>query len=100
MEIWESAMLLAVVLFGVGLAGTALRRDFLGMMLSLGIMYISGIIVFTAATVPLAQVDGHIIAVFGMILLVSHFVLGIALMKKLGLNYASFKTEMLRMLRG
>jgi NADH-quinone oxidoreductase subunit K len=85
----EQALILAGVLFGLGLIGVLVRRNILFMLLSIEIMLNASALAFVVAGSRWAQPDGQVMFIFILTMAASEVAVGLALLLQL---YHQFKT--------
>ena len=76
----EHGLVLAAVLFAIGLTGVLVRRDMLFILLSLEIMLNAAGLAFVAAGAGWAQADGQIMFIFILAAAASEVALALALL--------------------
>lgn len=82
-------LILAVLLFGLGLVGLLTRRNILFMLISIEIMLNASGLTFVAAGTRWAQADGQVMFVFILAMAAAEVSVGLALVLRL---YQIFKT--------
>jgi len=85
----EYSLILAAILFALGLAGVLLRRNIVFMLMSVEIMLNAAGLAFVTAGARWGQVDGQIMFMFILTMAAAEVSVGLALVLHL---YHSFKT--------
>ncbi len=85
----EHGLILAAVLFGLGLAGVLARRNIVFMLMSIEIMLNAVGLAFVVAGARWGQVDGQIMFIFILTMAAAEVSVGLALVLQF---YHSFKT--------
>jgi NADH-quinone oxidoreductase subunit K len=85
----EHGLILAAILFGLGLTGVLIRRNIVFMLMSVEIMLNAAGIAFVVAGARWGQVDGQIMFIFILTMAAAEVSVGLALVLQL---YHSFKT--------
>ncbi len=85
----EHGLILAAVLFGLGLAGVLVRRNIVFMLMSIEIMLNAVGLAFVVAGARWEQVDGQIMFIFILTMAAAEVSVGLALVLQF---YHSFKT--------
>lgn len=85
----EHGLILAGILFSIGLAGLLVRRNILMMLLCVEIMLNSAGLAFVTAGSGLRQVDGQIMMIFILTMAAAEVAVGLALVIQF---YHAFKT--------
>jgi NADH-quinone oxidoreductase subunit K len=85
----EHGLILAAVLFALGLAGVLMRRNIVFMLMSVEIMLNAVGIAFVVAGARWGQVDGQVMFIFILTMAAAEVSVGLALVLQL---YHSFKT--------
>ncbi len=85
----EQVLLLAAVLFSLGLAGLLVRRNILFMLISIEVMLNAAGLAFVAAGARWGQADGQVMFMFILTMAAAEVSVGLALILQL---YQQFKT--------
>lgn len=85
----EQVLLLAAVLFSLGLAGLLVRRNILFMLISIEIMLNAAGLAFVAAGASWGEADGQVMFLFILTMAAAEVSVGLALILRL---YQQFKT--------
>jgi len=85
----EHGLVLAAILFALGLAGVLLRRNIVFILMSLEIMLNAAGIAFVAAGARWGQADGQVMFIFILAMAAAEVSVGLALVLQL---YRRFKT--------
>lgn len=85
----EHGLILASILFGLGLIGVLVRRNILFILLSIEIMFNAAGLAFVVAGMRWGQVDGQAMFIFILAVAAAEVAVGLALVLKL---YHSLKT--------
>jgi NADH-quinone oxidoreductase subunit K len=85
----EHGLILAAILFVLGLAGVLIRRNIVFMLMSVEIMLNAAGLAFVVAGARWGQVDGQIMFIFILTMAAAEVSVGLALVLQL---YHSFKT--------
>jgi NADH-quinone oxidoreductase subunit K len=85
----EHSLLLAAILFGLGLAGILIRRNVVFMLMSVEIMLNSSGLAFVAAGSRWGEADGQVMFMFILAMAAAEVAVGLALVLQL---YHRFKT--------
>lgn len=93
-------LILSAILFSIGLAGLAFRRNLLLILLSIEILLNSANLSFIAAGARWEDLTGQVFAFFGMTLAAAEVTVGLALAILLFRNAGSVDTEKITLLKG
>jgi len=85
----EHGLILAAILFGLGLTGVLVRRNIVFMLMSVEIMLNAVSLAFVVAGARWGQVDGQVMFIFILTMAAAEVSVGLALVLQL---YHSFKT--------
>ncbi len=96
----EQALVLAALLFALGLAGVLVRRNVLYMLMSIEIMLNATALAFVAAGARWAQPDGQVMFVFVLALAAAEVAVGLALLLLLYRRFGTLDADALSELRG
>lgn len=94
------ALLLAVVLFALGLVGVLVRRNLLFMLMSIEIMLNAAGLAFIAAGARWAQADGQIMFILVLTLAAAEVAVGLALVLQLYHKLETFDADAADKLKG
>ena len=95
-----SALVLAIVLFGLGLIGLLSRRNILYMLLSLEIMLNAAALAFIAGGARWGQVDGEIMFLFILTLAAAEVSVALGIVLQLSHRFRTVDADALCELRG
>lgn len=96
----EHALLLAAMLFCLGLAGLMVRRNFLFMLMCLEIMTNAVALAFVAAGSRWAQPDGQIMFILVLTLAAAEAAIGLALVLQLYRRFRSLDIDAISEMHG
>ncbi|HUR40789.1 MAG TPA: NADH-quinone oxidoreductase subunit NuoK [Verrucomicrobiae bacterium] len=96
----EHGLMLASVLFALGLFGLLVRRNVLFVLMSLEIMLNAAALAFVAAGSRWAQPDGQIMFILIVTLAASEAAVGLALVLQVYKRYVTLDTDSLAGMRG
>lgn len=96
----EHGLMLAIVLFALGLLGLLVRRNVLFVLMSLEVMLNAAALAFVAAGSRWGQPDGQIMFVMIVSLAASEAAVGLALVLQVYRRYVSLDTDALAGMKG
>ncbi len=96
----EYGLLLAVILFSLGLAGVLIRRNILFVLLSIEIMLNAAGLAFVAAGSRWGQPDGQVMFIFILAMAAAEVSVGLALVLLMHHDRKSLDTDQASKLRG
>ncbi len=96
----EHALLVAAVLFVLGLAGLVLRRNLLFMLMSIEVMLNASGLAFVAAGARWGQPDGQVMFVFVLATAAAEVAVGLALLLLLYQRFRTLDTGAASLMRG
>jgi NADH-quinone oxidoreductase subunit K len=96
----EHGLLLAAVLFALGLLGLLMRRNVLFVLMSLEIMLNAAALAFIAAGSRWGQADGQIMFILIVSLAAAEACVGLALILQVYKRYTSLDTDALASMKG
>lgn len=96
----EHALLVAAILFVLGLAGLVLRRNLLFMLMSIEVMLNAAGLAFVAAGARWGQPDGQVMFVFVLATAAAEVAVGLALLLLLYQRFKTLDTGAASLLRG
>ena len=96
----EHALLLAVLLFALGLMGVLVRRNVLFVLMSIEIMLNAAGLAFVAAGARWQQADGQVLFLFILSVAAAEVAVGLALVLRLYRGLATLDTDAADHLRG
>ena len=96
----EQALVLAALLFCLGLAGVLVRRNVLFVFMSLEIMLNAAGLAFVAAGARWGSADGQVMFLFSLAIAAAEVSVGLALVIRLYHDRRSLDTDRARRLRG
>lgn len=96
----EHALLVAAVLFVLGLAGLVLRRNLLFMLMSIEVMLNAAGLAFVAAGARWGQPDGQVMFVFVLATAAAEVAVGLALLLLLYQRFKTLDTGAASLMRG
>lgn len=95
----EHGLILATVLFAVGLCGLVARRNAIFMLLSVEVLLNAAALVFVVADARWGAVDGQSMFLFILAMAASEVAVGLALIYQLYRHYGTLDTDKMRQLR-
>ena len=93
-------LLLAGILFGIGLAGVLARRNVIFLLMSLEVMLNAAGLAFVAAGARWAQPDGQVVFLFVLAMAAAEVAIGLALVLALYHHYATLDVDAASRMRG
>ena len=96
----EHALLVAAILFVLGLAGLVLRRNLLFMLMSIEVMLNAAGLAFVAAGARWGQPDGQVMFVFVLATAAAEVAVGLALLLLLYQRFKTLDTGAASLMRG
>lgn len=96
----EHALLVAAILFALGLAGLVLRRNLLFMLMSIEVMLNAAGLAFVAGGARWAQPDGQIMFLFVLTTAAAEVAVGLALLLLLYQRFKTLDTAAASLMRG
>lgn len=93
-------MLLAAILFGLGLAGLLGRRNVIFILMSLEVMLNAAGLAFVAAGARWGQADGQVMYLFILAVAAAEVAVGLALALRMFRIFKSLDADLARRLRG
>jgi NADH-quinone oxidoreductase subunit K len=96
----EHGLLLAIVLFAIGLAGLLARRNILFMLLSLEIMLNAAGLAFVVAGARWVEPDGQVMFMFVLAVAAAEVAIGLALALLLFRKFRTLDVDVLGRMRG
>lgn len=99
-EMFELGLLLAVVLFGLGLLGVLIRRNVIFVLLSLEIMLNAAGLAFIVAGAKWGAPDGQVVFIFVLSMAAAEVALGLALLLQIYHSSKSLDTDVASRMRG
>jgi NADH-quinone oxidoreductase subunit K len=96
----EQGMLLAAVLFLIGLAGLLVRRDIIFMLMSVEIMLNAAGLAFIVAGAAQGQADGQVMFIFILAMAASEVAVGLALILQMFDKFKSVDTNLTNTMNG
>jgi NADH-quinone oxidoreductase subunit K len=96
----EHGLLLAIVLFAIGLAGLLARRNILFMLLSLEIMLNAAGLAFVVAGARWVEPDGQVMFMFILAVAAAEVTIGLALALLLFRKFRTLDVDVLGRMRG
>ncbi len=96
----ESTLIVAAILFALGLAGVLVRRDIVFVLLSIEIMLNSAGLAFVAAGSKWGQPDGQVMFIFILAMAAAEVAVGLALVLRLYHQFKSLDTDAASKMRG
>ncbi len=96
----DHALILAIILFVLGLVGVIVRRDIIFMLLSIEIMLNAAGVAFLAAGSHWNQPDGQIMFMFILAMAAAEVSVGLALVLQLYHQQKSLDTDLASKMRG
>ena len=96
----EHVLLLAVILFALGLAGVLARRNIVFMLLSIEIMLNAAALAFVAGRARFGQADGQIMFILILTLAAAEVAVALALILQIHRRFETLDADALSELRG
>ncbi|HOO17183.1 MAG: NADH-quinone oxidoreductase subunit NuoK [Phycisphaerae bacterium] len=96
----ELALLLAGVLFALGLAGVLLRRNIIFVLLSIEIMLNAAGLAFIVAGARWQQVDGQVMFLFILSMAAAEVAVGLALVLQMVHRFGTVDSDVVSRMRG
>jgi NADH-quinone oxidoreductase subunit K len=96
----QSGLLLAILLFLIGLVGVLVRRNVLFILLSLEIMLNAAGFAFVIAGARWAESDGQVMFLFILAIAAAEVAIGLALVLQIFRRFKTLDTDVLKNLRG
>ena len=96
----EHALLVAAILFALGLAGLVLRRNLLFMLMSIEVMLNAAGLAFVAGGARWGQPDGQVMFVFVLTTAAAEVAVGLALLLLLYQRFKTLDTAAASLMRG
>ena len=96
----EQGLLLAAVLFCIGLGGVLLRRDIIFMLLSIEVMLNAAGLAFIVAGAKWGQADGQVMFIFILTMAAAEVSVGLALIIQMFIKFKSVDTNMANTMNG
>jgi NADH-quinone oxidoreductase subunit K len=96
----EHGLILAAVLFALGLAGVLARRNIVFMLMSVEIMLNAGGLAFVVAGARWGQVDGQVMFIFILTMAAAEVSVGLALVLQLYHRFKTLDTDVVSRMKG
>jgi NADH-quinone oxidoreductase subunit K len=96
----EQGMLLATVLFLIGLAGLLVRRDIIFMLMSVEIMLNAAGLAFIVAGLAQGHADGQVMFIFILAMAAAEVAVGLALILQMFDKFKSVDTNLTNTMKG
>lgn len=96
----EFGLMLAVVLFTLGLVGVLIRRNIIFMLMSIEIMLNAAGLAFVAAGAQWHQADGQVMFIFILAVAAAEVAVGLALVLRFYHRFRTLDTDAARKMRG
>jgi NADH-quinone oxidoreductase subunit K len=96
----DMVLLLAAILFVVGIIGVIIRRNIIFMLLSVEIMLNAAALVFIAAGSQWGQADGQVMFLFILAMAAAEVSIGLALILRIHQQHQSLDIDKLKEMRG
>ncbi len=96
----ESALILAAVLFAIGLTGVLVRRNIVFMLLSIEIMLNAAGLAFIVAGSCLNQPDGQVMYFFVLSMAAAEVAVGLGLVLRMYRKFKSLDTDIASLMKG
>ena len=96
----EQGLLLAAVLFCIGLGGVLLRRDIIFMLLSIEVMLNAAGLAFIVAGAKWGQADGQVMFIFILTMAAAEVSVGLALIIQMFMKFKSIDTDVASTMNG
>ncbi|MBM3477530.1 MAG: NADH-quinone oxidoreductase subunit NuoK [Armatimonadetes bacterium] len=96
----DHALLVAAILFGIGLTGLLARRNLLFMLMSIEILLSAAGLAFVAAASRWGQADGQVMFIFILVMAGAEVSVGLALVLQIHHALKTLDSDAIRQLRG
>ncbi len=96
----EHGLILAALLFGLGLAGVFARRNIVFMLMSVEIMLNAAGLAFVVAGARWGQVDGQVMFIFILTMAAAEVSVGLALVLQMYHSFKTLDTDVVSNMRG
>ena len=96
----EQGLLLAAILFVLGLVGVLVRRDIIIILLFIEVMLNAAGLAFVVAGARWGQADGQVMFIFILTMAAAEVSVGLALVLRMHQLYKSLDTDQASMMRG
>jgi len=96
----EHALLVAAILFGIGLTGLLARRNLLFTLMSIEILLSAAGLAFVAAASRWGQADGQVMFIFILVMAGAEVSVGLALVLQIHHALKTLDSDAIRQLRG
>ena len=96
----ESGLLLALILFAVGMTGLLVRRNIIFMLMSIEIMLNAAAFAFVLAGAYRGQTDGQVMFIFILVVAAAEAAVGLALILQLYKRFKSLDVDVINKMRG
>ncbi len=96
----ESGLILAAILFVLGLIGVLVRRDIIMILLSIEIMLNAAGLAFVVAGARWGQADGQVMFVFILAMAAAEVSVGLALVLRMFAQFRTLDTDRASQMRG
>lgn len=96
----EHYLILALLLFTLGVAGVIFRRNIIFILMSIELMLNAVNLVFVTASRHLGNLDGQVMVFFIITVAACEAAVGLAMVIAIFRRYGTIKTDFLRTLRG
>ncbi|HTF99967.1 MAG TPA: NADH-quinone oxidoreductase subunit NuoK [Nitrospirota bacterium] len=96
----EHGLILAAILFGLGLAGVLVRRNIIFMLMSVEIMLNAAGLAFIAAGARWGAVDGQVMFIFILTMAAAEVSVGLALVLQMYHSFRTLDTDKVSTMKG
>ena len=96
----EHGLILAAILFALGLAGVLVRRNIVFMLMSVEIMLNAVGLAFVVAGARWGRVDGQVMFIFILTMAAAEVSVGLALVLQLYHNFKTLDTDVISRMKG
>jgi NADH-quinone oxidoreductase subunit K len=96
----EHGLMVAGLLFALGLTGLIARRNLLFMLMAIEIMLNAAGLAFVAAGSKWGHADGQVMLIFILTMAAAEVSVGLALLLRLRHSFRTLNTDVMRLLRG
>lgn len=93
-------MILAGILFGLGLLGVLIRRDLVFVLMSLEIMLNASVLAFAAAGARWQQPDGQVLIIFILVTAAAEVSVGLPLVLQIDRKFKTVDADEVSLMRG
>lgn len=96
----DAVLLVAAILFGLGLLGVLVRRNLVFVLMSLELMLNATVLAFAAAGARWGQPDGQVMVLFILVTAAAEVSVGLPLLLQINARFRTLDTDKVRLMRG